>query len=183
MPVDTMGLLGKYFKNEVMDMVVIHGKMVSELALQTGQHLGMSGTELQFLEEAAMLHDIGICRVHAPGIGMHGEAPYIRHGIIGREILEGEGLPKHALICERHIGVGLTIDDITSQKLPLPLRDMTPQSVAEEIICFADLFYSKTPGKLERRKSVDRVREKLAGFGAGKVIVFDEWLKRFGVIL
>ena len=43
-----------------------------------------------------------------------------------RELLEKEGLPQHALVCDRHTGVGITIEDIRAQELPIPERDMTP---------------------------------------------------------
>ena len=38
------------------------------------------------------------------------------------KMLDSEGLPQHALVCERHIGVGLTMEDIRLQKLPLPFK-------------------------------------------------------------
>lgn len=180
MSLDVREILARYFNGEELELILTHGRMVAELACEVGRRIGLSDDEIIFLYEAAMLHDIGISRVHAPGIGMHGQFPYITHGIHGRKILEAEGLPRHALICERHIGVGLTPQDITAQKLPLPERDMSPQNLYEEIICFADLFYSKTPGKLEVRKSVEQVREKLSVFGNHKVEIFDEWMKRFG---
>ncbi|HEX9078407.1 MAG TPA: HD domain-containing protein [Desulfuromonadaceae bacterium] len=163
-----------------MEVVATHGRMVADLSLAVGNRLGLAATELRFIGEAAMLHDIGICRVAAAGIGLHGVHPYIMHGILGREILEGEGLPQHALVCERHIGVGLTVSDIVGQRLPLPLRDMAPRTLAEEIVCFADLFYSKKPGRLEQRKPLEKVRAKLAAFGVAKVQIFDSWLERFG---
>ena len=180
MPVDTEAVLSKYFAGEALEVVVTHGRVVADLALAVGRALALPGSELDFIGEAALLHDIGICRVEAVEIGLHGAHPYIMHGILGREILEGEGLPLHALVCERHIGVGLTIADIVSQCLPLPQRDMIPMTLPEEIICFADLFFSKKPGRLERRKPVEKVRAKLAGFGAHKVQIFDAWLGRFG---
>lgn len=180
MVLDVEGILAKYFTGKELELVLTHGRMVAELACRVGRNLGLNEDEINFLYEAAMLHDIGICRVYAPGIGMHGQAPYITHGILGRQILEHEGLPRHALICERHIGVGLTTQDIQAQKLPLPEHDMAPQNLYEEIICFADLFYSKTPRKLETRKTVEQVREKLAAFGEHKVEIFDAWVKRFG---
>lgn len=177
---DVRQILEKYFTGEDLEMVLTHGRMVAELACTVGRHLRLKEDEIKFLYEAAMLHDIGICRVNAPRIGMHGSEPYITHGIIGRQILENEGLPQYAPICERHIGVGLTTQDIQAQQLPLPERDMSPQNLYEEIICFADLFYSKNPGKLEHRKTVERVREKLSAFGDHKVEIFDGWLQRFG---
>lgn len=174
--------LGRYFHGEALEMVVIHGSMVAGLSLEIGRVLGLSTEELAFLGQAAMLHDIGVCRVHAPEIRLFGSHPYIMHGVLGREILEAEGLPRHALVCERHIGVGLTAADITSQGLPLPLRDMVPQSLAEEVICFADLFYSKKNGSLEKMKTPSKVREKLAPFGGDKLQIFDNWMARFGSV-
>ncbi len=185
MPVDCSSILGRYFDGAGFNLITVHGRLVADLALHICDCTTPvpSAEERRFIEEAALLHDIGICRVNAPDIGMHGEHPYLMHGVIGRGILEEEGLPKHALVCERHIGVGLTVTDIDMGGLPLPRRDMTPQSRAEEIICFADLFYSKSLGKLELRKHPDKVRRKLAAFGPDKLQIFDIWMKQFGCAL
>jgi uncharacterized protein len=180
---DVIGIMGKYFEGEALANVAIHGRMVADLALAVAREASLPGEECAFIEEAAMLHDIGVCGVAAPDIGALGPHPYIMHGILGREILEREGLPRHALVCERHIGVGLTITDIIDRQLPLPCRDMTPRTIAEEIICFADLFFSKKPGRLEHRKSAKQVREKLSHFGQDKVQIFDTWMARFGAAL
>ena len=176
-------LLGRYFKDDILAVISVHGRVVADLALDICHQLGLPENDYRFVEEAALLHDIGVCRINAPRLGLHGEHPYITHGIIGREILEHEGFPLHALVCERHIGVGLALADIINQQLPLPRRDMIPVSLPEQIICFADLFYSKSPGKITQRKSSVQVRIKLAGFGDGKVQVFDRWLELFGAAL
>jgi len=180
---DMIGILGKYFEGEALAIVVTHGRMVADLALAVAREASLPDEECGFIGEAALLHDIGVCGVCAPGIGALGSHPYIMHGILGREILEREGLPRHALVCERHIGVGLTITDIVDRKLPLPCRDMAPRTTAEEIICFADLFFSKKPGRLEQRKSAEQVREKLFSFGTEKVQIFDNWMMRYGSAL
>jgi uncharacterized protein len=180
---DVVDVLGRYLWGEALEAVVGHGRAVAGLSLAVCRLEGLSGDECDFVRQAALLHDIGVCRVDAPWIGVHGEHPYIMHGVLGREILEAEGLPRHALVCERHIGVGLTAGDIVSQRLPLPVRDMSPTTLAEEIICFADLFFSKKPGKLDLRASPDRVREKLAPFGNHKIQIFDRWMGRFGAAL
>jgi uncharacterized protein len=172
-------LLEKYFKGDALDVVAVHGRVVADLALDICRQLNVTVNDCRFVEEAALLHDIGVCQIYAPKLGLYGEHPYIMHGIIGREILEREGLPLHALVCERHIGVGLTVDDIISQNLPLPQRDMSPLTLSEEIICFADLFYSKSPGKVTVKKSPEQVRKKLAGFGEGKLQIFDKWIEMF----
>lgn len=183
MMIDTIAILERYFTGEALRVIVTHGRAVAGLALAAARGLDVPESDLGFIEEAAMLHDIGVCRVVAPGLGLLDGQPYIMHGILGREILEAEGLPRHALVCERHIGVGLTLNDIVKQGLPLPLRDMTPRCLSEEIICFADLFFSKQPGRLEQRKPAERVRAKLAAFGDDKVRIFDAWLARFGAAL
>jgi len=174
-------LLQKYCTTtEAYDAILLHGRMVAGKARAVARRLG-DRLDLQFIEEAALLHDIGVALVQAPHIGCHGDEPYIRHGIIGREILEREALPRHALVCERHIGVGLTTADIAAQNLPLPPRDMVPESTEERIICFADLFFSKKPDKLRIEKPVDKVRSGLARFDPAKVVIFDRWLAEFGV--
>ena len=124
-----------------------------------------------------MLHDIGVYLTHAPSIYCTGEEPYTRHGIIGAELLRNEGYPKHALVCERHTGTGLTVDDIVSQNLPLPHRDMCPISLEEKLVCFADKFYSKsTP---DQEKPFDKVRKSVAKYGDASLHRFDEMATLF----
>ena len=89
-----------------------------------------------------------------------------------RALADGE-----SLALGRHIGVGLTVEDVRAQRLPLPERDMSPVTLEERIICFADLFYSKVPGGAHIEKTPEAVRKKLASFGAHKVDIFDTWLR------
>jgi uncharacterized protein len=180
---NAVALLEKYFPNtDAFPIVLAHSRLVAAKALQVARNLLQAGVELNFLEEAALLHDIGVCRTNAPKFHCHGTEPYIRHGIIGRDIQDGEGFPRHALVCERHIGVGLTADDVRSQGLPLPEIEMTPLSLEEKIVCFADLFYSKSPEKCGREKTLDEIRNGLRKFGANKAMIFEGWLKEFKFI-
>jgi uncharacterized protein len=48
----------------------------------------------RFIQEAALLHDIGIFLTNAPKIHCFGDYPYICHGYLGAEILRKEGLDK-----------------------------------------------------------------------------------------
>jgi uncharacterized protein len=177
---NAVALLEKYFIDNAARLIVLeHSRLVAAKALSAAVNLKTRDIDRHFLEEAALLHDIGVCRTASPGIGCHGSEPYIRHGIIGREILESEGFPRHALVCERHIGVGLTVADIRAQSLPLPEREMAPVTLEEQIICFADLFYSKKPQSVMVEKTTDKVRENLARFDVDKVRIFDEWLRMF----
>lgn len=129
-----------------------------------------------------MLHDIGIFLTNAPRIGCHGDKPYICHGYLGRELLEKEGLPRHAMVCERHVGVGLTTADIGAGNLPVPVRDMLPVTLEEKIICFADKFYSKKRDRSGSGKPVSQIRTELAQFGEEKLRQFDEWIVLFGEV-
>ena len=177
-----VALLEKYFyqSRTSFEIVLEHSRLVAEKALMVARLQNNPELDLEFIEEAALLHDIGVSRTYAPKIGCHGVQPYICHGVLGREILEAEGFPAHALICERHIGVGLTIKDIVQQQLEIPKRNMEPISLAEKIICFADLFFSKRPETLSHEKTVDQIRKNLSKHGVHKVAVFEKWLQEFG---
>lgn len=135
--------------------VTLHSGCVAGKALSCACRKGID-IDRNFVYEAAMLHDIGVVRCDAPSIFCHGSLPYICHGIAGRKILEGEGLHSHALVCERHTGSGLTVEDIVRQNLPLPHRDMLPISLEEKLICYADKFFSKS-GNLTEEKDVNTV--------------------------
>lgn len=130
-----------------------------------------------FIQEAALLHDIGVYLTNAPDIHCFGEHPYICHGYLGREILEKEGYPVHGLVCERHTGTGLYLSEIRAKKLPLPHRDMAPVSMEEQLICFTDKFFSKS--HLNTEFSLEEVRLKLSKYGRDSVKRFDRWCEMF----
>jgi uncharacterized protein len=180
---DPLALLEKHFDGNqaALDIVYRHSRMVADKALTIAKRVKLNGLDLEFIEQAALLHDIGVSRVYAPKLHCFGSAPYICHGIIGRRLLEAEGLPLHALVCERHIGVGLSTADIAVQKLPLPAREMSPMNDCERIVALADLFYSKKGGELDREKSTAQVRSDLLKFGEAKVAIFENWLNDFGL--
>lgn len=171
-------LLEKYYPpgDPAREVLFAHSRAVAAKALTVARRVASSQTlDLSFIEEAALLHDIGIRFVQAPAIGCHGDLPYLAHGYKGRELLEAEGWPRHALVCERHIGVGLSAAAIIAQHLPLPLRDMIPETPEEIIISYADLFFSKGEQELAREKEVERVRQSLARFGTENLATFDRW--------
>ena len=173
-----LDLINKYSTDYKQRHILLeHSRAVADKALEiVRRHPEWDADEL-FIEEAALLHDIGIVYVNAPAIECHGTEPYIRHGILGAEILRREDLEKHALVCERHTGTGLTLQQIISQGLPLPHRDMQPMSIEEQIICFADKFFSKT--RLDTEKTVEQARHSLEKFGSEGLIKFDKWCEMF----
>jgi len=175
-------LLEKYYPpgDPAREILFTHSRAVAAKALAVANRLAANEViHLPFVKKAALLHDIGIRFVHAPAIGCYGELPYLAHGYKGRELLEAEGWPKHGLVCERHIGVGLSAAAIIAQQLPLPLRDMIPETTEEIIIAYSDLFFSKGEEELTCEKGVERVRQGVARFGAENLAIFERWHARF----
>ncbi|MDE6173354.1 HD domain-containing protein [uncultured Bacteroides sp.] len=172
-------IIDKYYPedNEQKHILTVHSRLVAEKALWIARRHPELQLDEVFLYEAAMLHDIGIFQTDAPGIYCFGEHPYICHGYLGADLMRREGYPRHALVCERHTGAGLSLDDILAQGLPVPHRDMLPVSLEEQVICFADKFYSKT--HLEREKSVEKARKSLSAFGTAGLERFDRWCEQF----
>ncbi len=156
---------------------MVHSRSVADKALDIVRRHPELGADAQFVEEAAMLHDIGIFLTDAHGIQCFGSEPYICHGTLGACLLRQEGFPRHALVCERHTGAGISIWQIEQQHLPLPLRDLLPVSIEEKIICFADKFFSKT--HLDREKTLEQARRSLEKFGEEGLVRFDRWSQLF----
>lgn len=153
--------------------ILLHHSMdVAELALEICQRHSALRADEGFVLEAALLHDIGIYLTDAPGIECHGSEPYIRHGYLGAELLRRHGMPRHALVAERHTGSGLTMAEVRSQGIDLPEGVYLPQSIEERIICYADKFFSKT--KLGQRKALERVRSGMSKYGEEALARFDE---------
>ena len=163
--------------SELRNILLTHSQSVADKALQIAKiHPELSLNE-QFLYEAAMLHDIGIFKTDAPGIACYGELPYICHGTIGAQLVADAGFAAHALVCERHTGAGLSLHDIVSQQLPIPHRDMLPISLEEQVVCFADKFFSKS--HLSTEKSVEKVKISLQKYGEEGVKRFEHWCEMF----
>lgn len=172
-------IIDKYYPeaNRLRDILVTHSTMVTLRALRICDAHPELGMDRRFVEEAAMLHDIGICRCDAGGIECFGTEPYICHGRIGAEMLRAEGFPRHARVCERHTGAGLTARDIIGQSLPLPHRDFLPETMEEKLICYADKFYSKTHP--DREKPFEKAQRSIAKFGEDGLRRFLEWHELF----
>ena len=122
---DYQTIIDQYYPedNELRTILLVHSRQVADRCMKIAKAHPELKLDVDFLEEAAMLHDIGIFRCNAPGIQCFGTEPYICHGIIGAEILRGMGWERHARVCERHTGAGITKDEIILQNLPLPHQD------------------------------------------------------------
>ncbi len=162
---DYQAIIDKYYPadNELRRVLLLHSRQVADRCLQIVRKHPELPVDVQFVEEAAMLHDIGIYQCNAPSIHCHGTEPYIKHGPIGGEILRAEGFPRHARVAERHTGTGLP--------------GYEPETLEEQIICYADKFYSKSSP--DREKNIEQAANSLRKFGEEGVTRFMEWATRF----
>lgn len=178
--VDYHKIIEQYYTtgSELHSLLVIHSHRVAELACILAVRRDLD-VDLNFVREAAMLHDIGIFLTDAPRIHCYGEKPYIAHGVEGSQLLLELGLPQHALVCERHTGAGLSLDEIVRQRLPLPHRDLLPVTLEEKLICYADKFFSKT--RPDQQKTYERARRSLESFGSATLARFDALTTLFGI--
>lgn len=192
--------------NALRRMLLHHSRQVCARALQIVERHPELGANRNLVEAGAMLHDIGIFLTDAPGIHCHGTAHYILHGSLGAQLLrnEAEQLKKEKLqeeqlkeeqpqaiqlqeelhfyealarICERHTGTGLTRQTIIERGLPDPQQDLLPETIEEQIICYADKFYSKS--HLERERTIPQTLHSLEKFGDEGVEKFRHWTELF----
>ena len=176
---DYYALIDKYYGDnaELRDILVRHSTAVANKALAIADAHPELRLDRRFLLEAAMLHDIGIIRTDAPDIKCFGTEPYIRHGVIGAEMMRAEGYPRHARVCERHTGAGLSQKEIERQGLPLPHTDLLPETPEEQVVCYADKFFSKT--RLNTEKTIAQAERSVAKHGEEGLRRFKEMEKRF----
>ncbi|MDR3251009.1 MAG: HDIG domain-containing protein [Tannerella sp.] len=174
-----LAIIKKYYDvdSEAYKILVKHSRDVADKALSIAKTHPEMNLDAAFIDEAAMLHDIGIFLCDAPEIDCHGENAYIRHGYLGAELMRKEGYPRHALVCERHTGAGISLKMIEECDLPIPRKDFMPISPEEQIICFADKFFSKT--HLSKEKSISKIQNSLSKYGDDSVLRFNNWRKLF----
>lgn len=176
---DYQKIIDKFYDedNELRHILIVHSQSVAHKALQIVSLHPELNLDRKFVEEAAMLHDIGIIKTDAPGIKCFGTEPYIRHGILGAEMLRNEGFPRHARVCERHTGAGLSMQEIVNQNLPLPHQDFLPETLEEQLICYADKFFSKS--HIDRVKTIQQAEKSIAKFGTDGLERFKHWEQLF----
>lgn len=146
-----------------------HSQDVARVALEVADSHPELSLNRSILLDGALLHDIGICRCDAPGIHCHGSESYMQHGPLGAAMLRS--LPDAdartemlARICERHTGTGLP--------------GYEPETLEEQVVCYADKFFSKSHP--ERQRNAEQTAAMLSRFGDASVERFMEWHYRFG---
>jgi uncharacterized protein len=182
--IDPLQIIEKFYGpgTRLYDILVNHSRIVRDKSLDIARSLPHLNPDLEFIETAAMLHDIGIFLTRSESIGCFGKAAYVCHGYLGRELLDELGLPpEYGMVSERHTGAGITRKNIVLNKLPLPQRDMVPLSLEEKIICAADKYHSKNPRSSGRTITTAEVIEGLRKINSDHAERFTLWAGEFGL--
>jgi uncharacterized protein len=157
---------------------VIVWRVAEQLLTGAGASHGMADVDADLVRAGCLLHDVGVYRLFDDA-GLLDYARYMRHGVLGYELLAEAGYPE--AICRfasRHTGVGITREDVIRQELPLPPADYVAETPEEALVMYADKFHTKAtpPSFLSAEFYAAYVRR----FGAEKVTAFDELRGRFG---
>ncbi len=154
------------------ESVWTHCRIVWSIASQLLSSPGSPELDLDLVRAGCLLHDIGVYRLAA-------DDAYVRHGVLGEELLGELGLPEVLRrFCSHHTGVGITAEDVTAQGLPLPVADYLAETVEERIVMYADKFHSKsTPPSFV---TSDTFVAAVSRFGADKPARFDALTREFG---
>ncbi|MFC8369884.1 HD domain-containing protein [Streptomyces sp. NPDC057239] len=134
--------------------------------------------DAELVRAGCLLHDIGVYRLYGDD-GRLDHGNYVRHGLLGHELLAGEGFPEPLCrFCSHHTGVGITRHDIATQRLPLPPADYLAVTAEERLVMYADKFHTKS------RPSVfltpDEYAAHVRRFGGDKVTAFEALRTEFG---
>lgn len=177
---DVNEIIDRYYPqdDELKDIYMTHARAVSDFALSLAHRHPELALDEQFIHEAAMLHDIGIFLTDAPRIHCHGTEQYLCHGYLGAQLLRSLGYERHARVCERHTGTGLTKEVILQNGWNLPARDFLPETLEEQLICFADKFFSKTKF-LDHPRTFEQVVESMAKISTESVEKVQDWARIF----
>ncbi|MCY9783765.1 HDIG domain-containing protein [Nocardiopsis sp. EMB25] len=162
---------------EAFALVHRHCRIVRDIAERLLERCP-EGLDAELVRAGSLLHDIGVYALYDDS-GRIDHANYVRHGVLGRDILAEEGFPEEIQrFCSCHTGVGVSRSDVLNQGLPIPVDDYLAESPEEELVMFADKFHSKTdPPVFVSRASYE---ERLRRFGENKVLRFKEMVERFG---
>lgn len=156
-----IALLRKYAPNEkAFKLVLAHSKAVQKVALRIAKNIDC---DKDFIKTASLLHDIGRFKYFKKNV--------IKHGIHGAKILRKHNLPKHANVCERHLGAGINKKDIKDQKLPLPKNKCyIPLTKEEYIITHADNLIFGTK-EAPFSKVIERFQIEFGDYGVKKLML------------
>ena len=160
-----------------LQVVYAHCEIVARVAGQLLDH-GSLELDADLVRAGALLHDIGVYQLYGAD-GRLDHARYLRHGVLGHQLLTAEGLPEALCrFCSRHTGMGLSRDDIRRQRLPLPPGEYLAETGEEQLVMYADKFHSKTDPPVFL--TADTYASAVRRFGSGKEAAFAAMRARFG---
>ncbi|MQY07527.1 hypothetical protein ACRB68_56280 [Actinomadura sp. RB68] len=163
---------------DAFDIVHTHCEIVWKVAEQLLEQ-GALSLDAELVRAGCLLHDIGVYRLYDSAGGLD-HASYIRHGVLGYEVLQAEGFPEILCrFCSCHTGVGITREDVREQGLPLPVADYVAESGEEELVMYADKFHSKTDPPTF--VSADTYAGNVRRFGEAKEAAFRGMCEVFGL--
>jgi len=108
--------------------VIEHCREVSKFSVKIARAFQKKDytVDVQLVEVAGLLHDIGRSKTHT-----------VHHGIIGGEIAQSFDLPDAIVqVIQRHVGGGVPKEE--AKQLGWPPKDYLPQTLEEKIVCYAD---------------------------------------------
>jgi uncharacterized protein len=160
-----------------LELVYTHCVIVCGIAEQLRARSGLEAAP-DLVRAGCLLHDVGVYRLYDDA-GKLDHAHYIRHGVLGHELLREEGFPE--VICRfasHHTGVGVSRDDVLRQELPLPPCDYLAETPEETLVMYADKFHSKTTPPV--LLTADAYAASVRRFGEDKVAAFESMRAAFG---
>lgn len=177
-PADIRALHEKHAPSaEALELVHTHCDIVWRIAEQL---IAVSGSDVdaELVRAGCLLHDIGVYRLFDAD-GRLDHRNYVRHGVLGHELLAQEGYPEELCrFCSCHTGVGLTKEDVVRQGLPIPPADYVAVTEEEKLVMYADKFHSKS--QPPRFLSAQTYADGVGRFGADKVAAFHALRAVFG---
>ncbi|WP_193514628.1 HD domain-containing protein [Streptomyces griseoloalbus] len=178
-PEEIRALHEKYAPSvEAFTLVHTHCEIVWSIAEQLLSAPRLRHLDGELVRAGCLLHDIGVYRLYGED-GRLDHGNYIRHGLLGHEILEQEGFPETLRrFCSHHTGVGVTRQDVLSQGLPLPPADYLAVTEEERLVMYADKFHSKS--RPSAFLSPDEYAAHVRRFGEEKVTAFHALRAEFG---
>ncbi|WP_169982417.1 HD domain-containing protein [Microbispora sp. H10836] len=163
---------------EAFELVHTHCEIVCAIALRLADRGGLD-VDAELVRAGSLLHDIGVYLLYDED-GRLDHTGYVRHGILGHELLRGEGLPEIlSRFCSHHTGVGISREDVLRQGLPLPPADYHAESAEEGLVMFADKFHSKTDPP--RFVTAEAYAVHVRRYGEDKAETFASMCAAFGV--
>jgi uncharacterized protein len=162
---------------EAFDLVHTHCEIVCAIAEQLLDRTDLH-VDRDLVRAGCLLHDIGVYRIYDE-LGKEGYTSYIRHGVLGHDLLRDAGFPDYLCrFCSCHVGMGISRDDVRRQGLPIPVADYLAESGEEDLVMYADKFHSKTTPPVFLTPA--SYASKIESFGADKVTRFVFLRDRFG---